>query len=175
VYVRSWQGRHGLPARGRLGWRFERGATDARTAVAQWADPSRLLATTDRLRTVQLECDDALRVIARFDGPDTLHYVDPPYPASTRGRRWATCAYAHELTDTGHRRLADVLHALRGMAVVSGYPCALYRELFAGWPVVTRRARTNGARAAAEALWPSPRAAARLGTRQLSLLEEDSA
>ena len=42
------------------------------------------------------------------------------------------------------------------MAVVSGYPCPLYRELYAGWPVVTRRARTNGARAATEALWLSP-------------------
>jgi len=40
--------------------------------------------------------------------------------------------------------------------------------------VVTRRARTNGARAATEALWLSPRAAARLGTRQLSLLEEEA-
>jgi DNA adenine methylase len=63
---------------------------------------------------------------------------------------------------------------LRGMAVVSGYPGPLYRELYAGWPVVTRRARTNGARAATEALWLSPRAAARLGARQLSLLEEES-
>jgi DNA adenine methylase len=172
VYVRSWQGRHGLPARGRMGWRFERAAAGYRTAVAQWADLDRLWATAERLRTVQLECDDALRVLARFDGPDTVHYIDPPYPASTRGRRWATTAYAHELTDADHRRLAEVLRGLRGMAVVSGYPGPLYRELYAGWPVVTRRARTNGARAATEALWLSPHAAARLGTRQLSLLEE---
>jgi DNA adenine methylase len=122
---------------------------------------------------VQLECDDALRVIARFDGPDSLYYLDPPYPASTRAARWATTAYAHELSDDGHRRLAEALYALRGMAVVSGYPGPLYRELYAGWPVVTRRARTNGARAAVEALWLSPRAAARLGTRQLALLEEE--
>ena len=173
VYVRAWQGRHGLPARGRMGWRFERAAAGYRTAVAQWADLERLRAVAARLRTVQLECDDALRVIARFDGPDTVHYVDPPYPAATRGARWATRAYAHELSDADHRLLADALHALRGMAVVSGYPGPLYRALYAGWPVVTRRARTNGARAATEALWLSPRAAARLGARQLSLLEEE--
>jgi DNA adenine methylase len=171
VYVRAWQGRHGLPARGRMGWRFERAAAGSRTAVAQWADTARLWATAERLRHVQLECDDALRVIARFDAPDTVLYVDPPYPAATRGTRWATRAYAHELTEAGHRRLAEVLHGLRGMAVVSGYPCPLYRELYAGWPVVTRRARTNGARGATEALWLSPRAAARLSARQLSLLE----
>jgi DNA adenine methylase len=173
VYVRAWQGRHGLPARGKMGWRFERAASGSRTAVAQWTDLGRLWETAERLRRVQLECDDALRVIARFDGPDTVQYIDAPYPASTRGARWATAAYAHELTDAGHRRLAEALRRLRGMAVVSGYPCPLYRELYAGWPVVTRRARTNGARAATEALWLSPRAAAQLGTRQLALLEED--
>jgi DNA adenine methylase len=174
VYVRSWQGRHGLPAQGRMGWRFERAAAGSRTAtaVAQWADTSRLWTVAERLRYVQLECDDALRVIARFDGPGSLFYIDPPYPAGTRGARWATTAYAHELTDADHRRLAEALRGLRGMAVVSGYPCSLYRELYADWPEVTRRARTNGARAATEALWLSPRAAARLGTRQLSLLEE---
>jgi DNA adenine methylase len=156
-----------------MGWRFERAAAGTRTAVAQWTDLDRLWETAARLRAVQLECDDALRVIPRFDGPDTLFYIDPPYPSGTRGARWATTAYAHELTDADHRRLADTVHALRGMAVVSGYPCPLYCELYAGWPVVTRRARTNGARPATEALWLSPRAAARLGARQLSLLEED--
>jgi DNA adenine methylase len=156
-----------------MGWRFERAAAGSRTAVSQWADLERLWAVAERLRCVQLECDDALRVIARFDAPDTVMYLDPPYPAATRGARWATRAYAHELTDAGHRRLAEALHGLHGMAVVSGYPCPLYRELYAGWPMVTRRARTNGARSATEALWLSPRAAARLGTRQLSLLEED--
>jgi DNA adenine methylase len=116
VYVRAWQGRHGLPARGRLGWRFERAAAGTRTAVAQWADLERPWAVAERLRHVQLECDDALRVIARFDGPDSLFYVDAPYPASARGACWATTAYAHELSDADHRRLADTVHALRGMA-----------------------------------------------------------
>jgi DNA adenine methylase len=172
VYVRAWQGRHGLPARGRVGWRFERAAARSRTAVDDWRDVRHLVAVVERLRRVQLECDDALRVIARFDGPDTVHYVDPPYPASTRGARWATAAYAHELTDADHRRLAEVLRSLRGMAVVSGYPCPLYRELYGDWPAVVRGARTHGPRAATEALWLSPLAAERLGARQLSLLEE---
>jgi DNA adenine methylase len=172
VYVRSWQGRHGLPARGRMGWRFERSATRSRTTVDDWRNIAHLWAVADRLGRVQLECDDALRVIERFEGPDALFYIDPPYPASTRGMRWARHAYAHELTDDGHRRLAGVLRALRGMAIVSGCPCPLYRELYGDWPVVTRQARTHGGRVATEALWLSPRAAARLGARQLSLLEE---
>jgi DNA adenine methylase len=169
VYVRAWQGRHGLPARGRMGWRFERAATRSRTVVDDWRDASHLVAVVARLRRVQLECDDALRVLARFDAPGTLHYIDPPYPAATRCARWARHAYAHELSDDGHRRLAGALRALRGMAVVSGYPCPLYRELYAGWPTVARPARTHGPRAATEVLWLSPRAAARLAARQLPL------
>jgi DNA adenine methylase len=158
-----------------MGWRFERAATRRRTAVDDWRDVRHLVAVVERLRRVQLECDDALRVIARFDTPETAFYVDPPYPASTRGERWGTRAYGHELTDDGHRRLAEVLHAVRGMAVVSGYPCPLYRELYGDWAMATTRARTHGRRASTEALWLSPRAAARLGARQLSLLEEERA
>jgi DNA adenine methylase len=169
VYVRAWQGRHGLPARGRMGWRFERAATRSRTTVDDWRDAAHLVPLVARLRRVQLECDDALRVIARFDGPDTLHYIDPPYPASTRCARWARHAYVHELSEIGHRRLADVLHSLRGMAVVSGYPCPLYRELYGDWAAVSRAARTHGAGTATEVLWLSSRAAARLPVRQLRL------
>jgi DNA adenine methylase len=172
MYVRSWQGRHGLPARGRMGWRFERAATRSRTVVEDWQNVAHLWVVADRLGRVQLECDDALRVIDRFEDPDTLFYIDPPYPASTRGMRWARHAYAHELTDEGHRQLAEALRSSQGLAVVSGYPCPLYRELYWDWPLVTRQARTHSGGAAVEALWLSLRAAARLGVRQLSLLEE---
>jgi DNA adenine methylase len=95
--------------------------------------------------------------------------VDAPYPAAARAERWATCAYAYELCDEDHRRLADALHALRGMAVVSGYPCPLSRQLYGAWPAVTRPARTHGPRIATEVLWLSPRAAERLDARQLPL------
>src|SRR5918912_1150609 len=118
LYVRAWQGRHGLPARGQMGWRFERAATRHTTVVDDWRDPAHLWAVAERLRAVQLECDDALRVIARFDGRDSLLYIDPPYPAATRSARWATAAYRYELGDDDHRRLAEALHGVVRMGVV---------------------------------------------------------
>jgi DNA adenine methylase len=171
VYVRAWQGRHGLPARGQMGWRFERAATRGRSVVDDWRATSHLWPIAGRLRRVQLECDDALRVIARFDTPDTLFYSDPPYPRSTRSARWAKAAYTHELTDDDHRRLAAVLREVAGLVVVSGYPCPLYQALYGDWTRVTRSARTHTGGAATEALWLSPRTVAALAARQLRLEE----
>ena len=174
VYVRAWQGRHGLPARGRMGWRFERAATRSRTAVDDWRDVKHLVAVVARLREVQLECDDALRVIARFDGPDTVTMSDPPYPAATRWRGGPATPTPTSSPTTATAGWRTSCTPLRGMAVVSGYPCPLYRELYGDWATVTRAARTHGARAATEALWLSPRAAARLPARQLRLLGSDA-
>jgi DNA adenine methylase len=120
---------------------------------------------------VQIERHDALTVIRRFDGPATLTYTDPPYPAATHSARWRAAAHTHELTDDDHRRLADVLRAVGGMAVVSGRRCALYDELYGDWIRVEHRARTLAAMLATECLWLSPRAAARLPARQLALEE----
>jgi DNA adenine methylase len=173
VFVRAWQGRHGLPARGQMGWRFERDATRSRTVVQEWFDTEHLHAVSDRFRQVQIESDDALKVIARFDGPDALFYVDPPYPAATRDRRWRDCAYNHEYTDDQHRALAAVLHAVRGMVVLSGYACPLYaEELYPDWRLELKPTTTHNSKPATEALWLSPRTAARLGSRQLGFVDD---
>ena len=100
---------------------------------------------------------DALDLIRRYDRPETLFYVDPPYVHSTRVRM-TNRAYAHEMTDNQHRELATVLHGCRGMIVLSGYHCELYEELFGGWPRIDRDFRTNGnaGRLATESLWLNP-------------------
>lgn len=90
----------------------------------------------ERMRGVYLENDDAINVMRRWDSPETLYYVDPPYVASSRvdGCR----GYAHEMDDTEHRQLAAALNELSGMVIVSGYPSPLYDEIFSGWERVQR-------------------------------------
>jgi len=44
----------------------------------------------------------------RYDHPETLHYVDPPYVATTRRR--LDHRYEHELSDEDHVALAEALH-----------------------------------------------------------------
>ncbi len=119
---------------------------------ARW--PDHVPAFTRRLRGVIIENRPALEVIEMFDDPETLFYVDPPYPISTRNGR---DRYKHEMTDDEHRELARRLRSIQGMAVVSGYPCELYDgELYADWRRVERKALADGARERTEVLWLSP-------------------
>lgn len=171
-YVCSWQARGGPRAAWRSGWRYERTDSRGKRALDDFNQTDHLWAVVTRLKHVQIECDDALRVIDRFDTPDTLFYCDPPYVHSTRGK-WGDRAYHGEMSDGDHRRLAEILHRIQGMALISGYPSALYDELYADWARSETQARTggiaNGAVLATEMLWISPRAAA--GHAQMRMFE----
>ncbi len=152
----------------RTGARGERNS-GAATDLLSWT--MAVPAFTARLRGVTIESRDALYLMARTDGPSTLFYVDPPYPLSTRGNaRGVRQKYAQELTDEDHRRLADVLHDLQGMVVLSGYPCELYdRELFAGWERHERLALADGARKRVEVVWLNPACSAALEQQRTQL------
>jgi len=160
-YVRSYGSIAGPTAQWRSGWRRQKvlsrradGSGAMTTAATAFADVSHLHVVADRLRGVFIEAEDALSLIRRYDHPRALFYVDPPYPAATR-QRWAKTAYAHEMTDGQHGQLAAVLNDCRGLVVLSGYNCDLYRELFPApaWSTVSREARTNGRGSATETLW----------------------
>ena len=129
------------------------------TPAHDWINyPDALGAVVARFAGVVIESRDAADVMAQHDGPATLHYVDPPYLPATRskksrrgGERYH--AYAHEMTDTDHEKLLDVLLRLRGAVVLSGYPSTMYDDALAGWTRIERRALADGARARTEVLW----------------------
>lgn len=158
VYVRSWQGRGTSRGQWRVGWRRQT-QSDKASALRDWQRPlDNLYAVAARLRQVQIDQDDAIRCILRYDRPDTLFYCDPPYPAETRGR-WKTSAYQHEMTTEDHERLAETLMDIQGMALVSGYGCELYDRLYVDWRRVERDVPADGGDMRTEVLWISPRAA----------------
>lgn len=131
------------------------------TPAQDWRHyPEQVGAFVERMRGVVIEHRDAARVIRTHDGTDTLHYVDPPYPSSTRDKGGD---YAHEMTDADHRTLAAALHDCRGMVVLSGYACDLYdRELYPDWERRERGTHADGARDRTEVLWLNPACVARL-------------
>jgi DNA adenine methylase len=157
-YIRSWQGYGGPCAQWKTGWRFQVQASRGQRSIDDWHDVERLRAVVERLRLVQIECDEALTVIRHYDAPTTLFYLDPPYPAGTRSAKWSRRAYAHEMADSDHRHLAEVLHEIQGMAIISSYQSPLYDELYRGWAQVSKNSQTDRATTAVEHLWISPAA-----------------
>lgn len=136
---------------------YRSGSRRSNTAPAMdWTNwPSHVPAFVERLRGVNIENRDALACIAQHNHPDTLFYVDPPYVHSTRAKtNGVRQKYEVEMTDADHADLAEVLHGVAGMVVLSGYPCDLYdRDLYAGWERHTRIALADGARERTEVVW----------------------
>lgn len=121
------------PAKEAPGWRFT--ANPSHNPAQSYRHAiDRLPDFMARLRYAQIEHDDALNILARYDRKQTLAFIDPPYlPDTRRGG-----GYGVEMTFDDHARLLDVLTAptLKSMVILSGYDSALYRERLegaAGW------------------------------------------
>lgn len=155
-YVRSRMSFGSGEGQYNTGWRFQVHNKRGTSTVEEWNTVDHLWAAAARLKLVQIENDDAFRAIKRFDGPDTLMYIDPPYPFSTRYDHER--AYSHEMSDNDHRALADLLRSVQGMVIISGYMCDLYQELYGDWMCVSKDTKTNGNNPATEYLWISPAA-----------------
>lgn len=129
---------------------------------------------TARLKKVIIENRPARKVCEQHDRPDTLHYLDPPYPGVTRSTN--AKYYTHELRGMdAHYELFTWSRELKGMVVLSGYECREYEDWFggAGWEKRTRTARTGafcgGAKTAkaTEVLWLNPLAASKQRQKRL--------
>ena len=130
------------------------------TGAHDWAHfPDQIMTFCRRLAGVVLECRPALDIISQHDSAETLIYCDPPYPAETRNPGHD---YNFEMDATDHGSLAQRLHAIRGMAIISGYPCELYNRLYGDWECHTTGTYADGARARTECLWLSPQVSERL-------------
>ena len=142
-FVRARQTRTGLAQKSSAG-RWAHCVLTTRSgmsgAVSRWLGSADGLAEiTERLQRVQIENAPALEVIQRYDTPETVFYLDPPYVHSARGD---TTAYEHEMDDSEHEALAGVLTSIRGRAVLSGYRTELYDRLYAGWTRIDAPVRT---------------------------------
>lgn len=158
-WVRVNQGFNGLP--NRAGWSVSvRQNTSRPRASANIAD--RLLECAERLRYVTIEHKPAVEVIDRFGVPGAVIYCDPTYVESTRSdrRKRPSGDYDHEMSDTDHAELAHALRATAATVFLSGYPCELYEELYAGWSThsitvdrTTTRGTATGLSSAIETIW----------------------
>jgi len=142
-YVRARQTRTGLAqtsSEGRWAHCVLTSRAGMAGAVSRWLGAiDGLPEIVQRLQRVQIENAPALEVIERYDTPDTLFYLDPPYVHDSRGD---SKAYAYEMRDSEHAELGASLHSIAGRAVISGYRTRLYDELFDDWHRVDAPAKT---------------------------------
>ena len=67
-----------------------------------------------RIKHALIENDCALKVIKRYDSPDTFFYLDPPYFGSIQG-------YVHKIDQTFQDDLVALLKTIKGKFILSGY------------------------------------------------------
>lgn len=132
------------------------------TPAHGWANfPDCLHFVIDRLQGVVIENRDAIGLMRQHDGPDTLHYCDPPYHHDTRSSKvHGHHGYTYEMSHEQHVEMVAALRDLCGAVVLSGYAHDLYDQELSDWQRVERAALADGARKRTEVLWIKPAEAA---------------
>lgn len=133
-YIRARQTRTGLAqtsSEGRWAHCVLTSRAGMSGSVSRWlGSVEGLPEIVQRLQRVQIENSPAIEVIQRYDTPDTVFYVDPPYVHSARGD---AAAYQYEMLDKNHENLAGELNSVHGRVVLSGYRTGLYDRLYRKW------------------------------------------
>ena len=140
---------------GKCGWRNHKQMKIGGTAC-KWggitetidAAASRLRGSTTNL--VQIEKMDALLLIERYNTPDALIYIDPPYVRSTRK---SGALYSHEMTDEDQKRLLEIIVSSKAKIIISGYDNAMYNETLKEWRTDTTMSQTTSMEMACEKIW----------------------
>ncbi|MER1998823.1 MAG: DNA adenine methylase [Lysinibacillus sp.] len=162
--ARCWMGRGGKTS-DRTGWRHNIDPVTI-NALPDWNGlPETILQATKRLKQVQIEQQDAIELIGRYNRADCLIYADPPYVLDTRTKRH----YAHEMKDEQHVQLLKILNEHSGFVLLSGYDSELYNDMLPGWNKITKMATTEAATSKEEVLWLNPAVTER--NKQLNIFE----
>lgn len=93
---------------------------------------------TERIKDVMIENCDASKLMLRFDSPQTLIYLDPPYVKSTRNHNRSSNRsthkdYGYEMDDIDHKMMLVVSGSLKSKVIISGYISDIYEEQLKGW------------------------------------------
>lgn len=140
---------------GKCGWRNHKSTRIGGTAC-KWAGITETIdAAALRLRgstknLVQIEKMDALRLIQRYNTPDALIYIDPPYVRSTRK---SGALYVHEMTDDQQKQMLDLIVTSKAKIIISGYNNPMYNEALDGWWTDTTMSQTTSTKMACEKIW----------------------
>ena len=151
----------------KCGWRNHKQMNIGGTAC-KWAGITETIdAAATRLRgsttnLVQIEHMDALRLIARYNTPEALIYLDPPY---VRSSRKSGALYKHEMSDEQQIQLLELISNSKAKIIISGYRNDLYDKYLCSWETDSTLSQTTSTKMAEEVIWMNYKAPA----KQLSL------
>ena len=91
--------------------------------------PEAIIECCERLKDAQIENKDAIELIRRYDDPETLIYIDPPYLQELRKKNM----YKYEYSLEQHKELLSAIKQSKSMIIISGYDSELYDAELAGW------------------------------------------
>lgn len=156
-YVRARQSFFGLGAqRKNKGWHMAKTHVNAQggETVSKWNNAIPKLHEVAKIirsnfQILNLDCEAA---VDKIDFPQAFFYFDPPYTLESRK---SSNDYKYEFSKSDHERMADRLHKIDGLAMVSGYDCELMNKLYGDFRKVKLRQRKNNIRSGLvqETIW----------------------
>lgn len=79
----------------------------------------------ERLSRVIISNTDGVKLIRKYNAPNNLLYLDPPYEQSTR----TSARYKVDMDRNGHIEFLDAVIESKSKIIISGYECDLYERL----------------------------------------------
>jgi DNA adenine methylase len=97
--------------------------------------PKEITGICDRLKPksgnyVQIENTDAITLIKKYNRPNVLMYLDPPYTIDSRRRKKI---YTYDYTDEDHEILLRLINESKAKIIISGYESELYNSRLKKW------------------------------------------
>lgn len=172
-YVRARQGRTGNTSAWNTTWRCDYKGNRSKTFVQEWVDNEHIYWYSSRLKLAQIEGKPALEILTRYDTPETLWYLDPPYPHSTRGKRWGN-AYAHEMSKNDHAQLLLAIRDLKGMCIISSYHNEIYHKILRDWHIEEFETKDSQHQDKTEVIWINPRLWERYQAEKADKVEQNA-
>lgn len=146
-----------------------------------------LYAYSQRLRNAYIECADGIEVCRRYDCPEMVFYLDPPYLMDlVREPRLVEERYQGTMSRERYEELIEWCIGAKGSVVLSSYDAVsllgredpLFQRLIeAGWRKVTfqsYKAASLKKTKVTEALFINPRAYEKLSTKMPQLVYEST-
>ena len=114
----------------KCGWKSDISGRESAYALRNWVKlPKAVEQVAIRLKSVQIEHQDAFELMKRYDNPKVLMYLDPPYCLDTRNGT----NYRYEFSEENHVRLLEFCATSKANIILSGYENDLYREYLHDW------------------------------------------